>query len=273
MIACAFVAALNDIRKDKDQPVLQPPDLLALLQRVVNVMHGRGSGFFIRFVKILDFITCMNFQLVDGFQPLLSCIRRVNGEAGGDVGNGVDGMNDHALGDPDGIRADEDEEAEEKGDEPRQEGDLRRIQAVHREIDPDVGQRNALVIEDRLVDRKQPAEAVIRDVRGDTPSRKELVKIFADRGIMLKDIAGLVRLQMGRVEIEDDVAAVLRDLVNVEVRDFGRGLAERVKKLLEVFVALDGPAAFEIIPDLLLVDFGSDDLRDAAPPLFVGGQR
>ena len=267
VVAGALIAAFHHVRKHEDQAILHFADHGTLMLDGGDILHGLLGGLRQRVIEVFDLVARMDVETLDALDAAAAVLRVVEGKAAGGIGHGIDRQDDVVFREPDAGDQDHDDEAEGEGDNSDKELDRILRQKAHRDVRRGIADAVALFVVDRLVYGQEPAVFVVGDDGIDVPSGEKVVQIGEEGLVKLDHLAGLGALQLRRVEIEDDMAAVGQDAVDIDVFNVLRAVEDVVERGFRVLVARGFFTADEIIFDLLGINDSGLQIDDVFPEL------
>ena len=255
VVAGQLVTAFDEVGENVDQTVLHFLQLLGFLSGILDIIHGVVAHLGQGFVEVLDLIAGFNPQVVDLFDAFLAFGLSVESESAGRNRHRVDRVDDDVIGEPEAGRKKYDEEPDEKGNDAGEEDLLLKPQLVHGNVDARIALTYSALVLDRNVDRQEPAIGVVRNDRGYVFAFEEFgdqsLKGFVKRNDLTRICAG----KIGRVDIEDDVAAVLQNPVDIDVLQFFAAVQHISECLFNILVA-GGILTFQDVHVDIFRDYG-----------------
>ena len=214
-----FVAALDQVGHDGDHVALEGRDGFVLALGLVNEVDRVARRFRHRLIQMLDLVTCLDLDRVDTVECLFSGLVIVIGKVARKLCKAVDRRNDVALCEVDASRQDRDEKAHQDRRDLESERPLDVADIGHRDVNADIGLGLAPVVVNGEILGNKPAVLVTRLDDRDLLARDQVGFVFHDVVFVRNDLARLVCGLVGRRDIENNVHAVLLELVDIKELD------------------------------------------------------
>ena len=256
-----LVAALDEVGHDVDHAGLERGDGLVLALGLGDVVDRVAGRFRHGLIEMLDLVAGADLDVVDALECFLAGFVVVVGEVAGKLGEAVDGRDDETLGEVNADGEDRDEEAHEDRRDLDGEDALDLGDVGHGDVNADIGFALAAGVIDRVISSQEPAVLVVGLDDVDLFAGEKVGKELFEGLLEFDDFTGLSAGDLGRVDVENNVTAVLPDLINIQVSDAVGALPDEVVVTDDAVVAVGVVLDPEVLVDHVAVDQGRGEFR------------
>lgn len=238
MVACARIARFDHFCEVDNNFVLHVGDAFCGFLEPFDEFDRILAGLDERLVQVFNFVAGTD---VDGIQFLDAAdvaLFQVVGKVDGARCHAVHGVHDAALHELEHDAHDDNREPEEHRQKLDEELGLVDEDFAHGDVGGDVGDCPAEGILERLVHGQEPTVLVIGNDWLDGFALQELGKVWHECRVEWDDRARIAaRFAVGRIEVEYHVAAVIENLVHVQVKRLREPVSDLVELGLDILVA------------------------------------
>ena len=256
VVAGIFIPVFHQVGHNGNQALLELGQGLVLLLGVGNVSGGILGGLDQRVIQVLRLVPGPDIQIADPLHRALPGGFIGPGEISRRPGHLVNRLHHVDIGQMQRNRQQQNENRHKQGKDFSEERLVFRLQLRHADVHRRVGLADALAVINGLVGRQKPPEGVVGYDGIDGFSRQKIRNQPGEGFVEGDQISRLSALHLRRVDVEDHMASVFQNPVDVNVLQAAAGGQDPGQVRLGFPIARRGLPFRQIGVDPIRIDHG-----------------